>query len=149
MNDQVHQKKKILIGSLMKKLWTSKLNKLFHKWIENPSSTNFQAYETSRNKVCTMIEEGKKEANCKMLGDKPSAKTTYRKSSKVIKTHVPYECFVSYRTLLSGKLLTTKLETKVPRLEKSMRFQSTDKLEVIKVIEPLKSKKKKGRCGWN
>ena len=41
--------------------------------------------------------------------------------------------------LLSTKLPSTNLETKVPGLEKSMIFQETDKLEVKKVIKQFRN----------
>ena len=135
----------------------NKRDKLFQKWVSNPSDENHRLYKTQRNNVTAIIRKAKRDDNFKKLGSNPTAKSIYR----TLKTHKNEvlglqdypelnslnKHFATIGSRLPSKLPIENLTLNMPANENSMVIFPTDELEIGKIISNLKNKKSHGHDG--
>ena len=135
----------------------NKRDKMFQKWVCNPSEENHELYKKQRNNVTAIIRKAKRAHNFEKLGKNPSSKTIYR-TLKSHKKENPNDSdypdldalnkhFTSIGPLLSSKLPLKNYINNITTNENSMVIFNTDRLEVMKVISKLKNKKSYGHDG--
>ena len=133
-----------------------KRDKLFQKWIEDPSDDNRSKYKAIRNKITKEIKNAKREHNFCKLGTNPTVKKIYSslKSHKMKNqpnherpsVHTLNDYFTQIGPILSNKI-NVSYEDEIPRNLTSMVLTETTPNEVSKILKTLKNKYSTGPDG--
>ena len=130
--EQCHQPTKISDGWITNHVKKAiiKRDKLFQKWVCNPTDENHLLYKKQRNNVTTIIRKAKRENNLKKLGSNPTANTKYRTSKSNKKEETKFQGYPDLDSLnkhfatigshLSSKLPTENLTFNNPSNENSI-----------------------------